>query len=570
MPEHKMSARHRREAMDEMSGQGSLVSPASVAVEAGHQDALKNSHIKINDAYYGIDPNMDFDSSTILKQRRVYNCDLIPSSYLQPLTWTIQPQYNVFRSLSESQFVFNVSLTGTATSNATVLYTYAPKVMAGHLMVQDSIYNINNVNCADMHPNTAQYSSFVKSILMEANTKSPNVGVVALTNFFTSNATANKPVLAFGLSGDDSRTLTEFLMNTDYIRGLGLGFTTQGQILISADGTVSGSAFSTGSSIEITYRPRDGIWNTPKMLPPGVNLNFTLRLNDIVNWIGYYTTTNLTGASDTLFTTDFDLPSTVGLTINSARFHCIEYTPTQSALKAYQSLIAMQPVYIPVVTSQSLLFPLTAGQTSVQLSSLLAGRSPNIVVVGLLLQSPPSITSNVASGISHQFKTYSPVKTVDVATANYACLSQVKLVVNGRVYPNLYNVQCANRSTEFLTVLYEQYKECCLIKDVNGRNADQSNPTFNPQYKYDNPLLSFGEFRSNFTFFCFNIRRNGTLMQNSGDKEVSSIDLTANIVNDSLYESAAVNGSAKLLVASIQTDSVISVSDGGSTTSMVF
>jgi hypothetical protein len=88
----------------------------------------------------------------------------------------------------------------------------------------------------------------------------------------------------------------------------------------------------------------------------------------------------------------------------------------------------------------------------------------------------------------------------------------------------------------------------------------------NQQYKMDNPILSFGEFRANLTYFVYNIRRNNTLENASGDKEVGSIDLVASIDTST----GALAGNSQLLVVGINSDSLCSLSDGGSTTSFVY
>ena len=110
---------------------------------------------------------------------------------------------------------------------------------------------------------------------------------------------------------------------------------------------------------------------------------------------------------------------------------------------------------------------------------------------------------------------------------------------------------------------YEQYRQCSLMIALDGRGDDQSNSNYDTRYKFDNPILTKAEFASQSTFLCYNIRRSGTTMQASGDKEVGGIDLLVNI-NGSLHPNA------QLLVVGLNTDSLMSITDGGSTTSFVF
>jgi len=563
-------SRHARRAHMTGSGSDSLVPPQMVAVEAGHQEQLKMSHVKVDDNYFGVDPNCDFNSATILVEDRVYVCDTTPQA-LQPITWTIQPQFNVFRSLSESRFVFQVSLSGQNTSNGTVQWIYAPKPYFSALFVQDITLNINNVNCSDQHSSTAQYSHFIKTILFDANIKSPNVSCLSVVNSNAGLTNQPVPYLNYGYSNDDARTLTEGIINTDWINGLSTLNSTHGSILSAIDGTFDNSSFTNNSSaIEVTYRPRDGIWLTPKMLPPGVVENFIVRLNSVGNVFQCANSAVNAGTQNSYYQwIDQSLGSNVSMNIVSAKYYERQYTPTQSALRSYQSLISMQPVYIPVVSANCFLVPVPAGQNSVALQNVLAGRVPNIVVIGLLNQNPMTNSlpgPTLSTGVSHQLRTYSPLPAADVNQQYKQCLSAVRLTVYERSYPHLYSINSTVNSTQDTSQLYEMYKQCCLIKDLNGRNDGSSNVNMSQQYKMDNPILSFGEFRTNFTFFCYNVRRNGTLSNCSGDKEVGSVDILATI--DTQLNPLA--GLSQLLVVGLNADSICSITDGGSTCSYVY
>jgi hypothetical protein len=118
-------------------------------------------------------------------------------------------------------------------------------------------------------------------------------------------------------------------------------------------------------------------------------------------------------------------------------------------------------------------------------------------------------------------------------------------------------------STQDISQWYEQYRQCALISRIEGRSDGQPNTNFDPKYKYDNPILTKAEFQSQCTFLCFNIRRNGTLVNCSGDKEVGGIDLLVNI-------SGTAHPQAQLLIVGLNTDSLATITDGGSTTSFVF
>jgi hypothetical protein len=118
-------------------------------------------------------------------------------------------------------------------------------------------------------------------------------------------------------------------------------------------------------------------------------------------------------------------------------------------------------------------------------------------------------------------------------------------------------------SNQDVSQWYEQYRQCSLITALNGRTDGESNSNFDTTYKYDNPILSKAEFQSQCTLCCFNIRRSGTLYNNSGDKEVGSIDLLVNI-------NGVLHPNAQLLINAINVDSLMTITDGGSTTSYVF
>jgi hypothetical protein len=118
-------------------------------------------------------------------------------------------------------------------------------------------------------------------------------------------------------------------------------------------------------------------------------------------------------------------------------------------------------------------------------------------------------------------------------------------------------------SPQDISQWYEQYRQCSLMIALDGRGDDQPNSNYDTRYKFDNPILTKAEFASQCTFLCFNIRRSSTTMECSGDKEVGGIDLLVNI-------NGTFHPGAQLLVVGLNTDSLMSITDGGSTTSFVF
>jgi hypothetical protein len=112
------------------------------------------------------------------------------------------------------------------------------------------------------------------------------------------------------------------------------------------------------------------------------------------------------------------------------------------------------------------------------------------------------------------------------------CINSVQLTVNGRNYPHLWNSNMQPYSNQDVSQWYECYRQCALISKLNGRCDGASNTNFDVKYKYDNPILTKTEFQSQCTFLCFNIRRSGTIVNDSGDKEVGGIDMLVNIVKN--------------------------------------
>lgn len=591
----------------EMEGEG-LIPPQVVAVEQGRQEMLKASHIKVNSNYFAIDPNLDFDASTILCEDRVYTSDQTPDP-LQPLTFTIQPQFNVFRSLSESRFVFllNAVLGTTPVTTPGAFLILIPKPYWSALFVNNFVININNVACNDQHSRTAQYANFVKTVLTEGNLKTTYV-VNPVTNFLVV-ATGVNILLGnmYGGASDDLRTLSEGIINTDFWAGLdeqtnytntvlaciaGSGATFLGDNLNTAPAfpvlmnTAAVSIIPTTPtavkvSIELTYRPRDGIWQQPKLLPPGVNLNYVFNLSSLGSWCNGYVDRSQVYNPNGIFFYGINpdtLPVPYTYTIVRAQYFERQYVSTQTLLKSYQSLIMRQPLYFSCLTSNTLLFPVATTQTSVQLTNVFSGRLPNIVVVALLNQSPNTVSYGVvgnvvgaqtpATGNVSQLLTYSPFPGRDRSYSTAAppvllsadCINSVVLTVNGRVYPHLWTSNMGSRSNQDLSQWYEQYRQCSLVCKGNGR---QEVDNLNLSYKMDNPLLTFGEFKANLTLCCFNIRRNGTVIKNSGDKEVGGIDMLVNINGTN-------HPNAQLMVVGVNTDSLMTITDGGSTTSFVF
>lgn len=590
-----------RMARQQMSEGGGLVPPSFVGAEVGQQETLKQSHIKVDDRIFAIDPNLDFDSSIILCEDRAYTADSI-ADITQPLTWTIQPQYNVFRSFTESRFVFRLQLTlipfpiGQGLNS--LFASLKPYFSA--LFVNDMTININNVACNDQHSRTAQYAHFIKTVMLQGDLKPV---VCSVDSKFLNDATNNYVFLALtSCSSEDHRTFSEGIVAIDGNTGMDSysashnvalycqnGFLNQ----IAMTGSYSGyfispisSPFqemqiaSRNASFEITYIPKDGIWQQPKFLVPGINLNFVMQIQPYSKWLnGWNSVTTGTSAVLQAQAQAYAqggvipglLPFISGVTIQSAIYYERQYTITQTALRAFQSVIMRQPVYYTMLTSNTLLFPVSS--LNVQLTNLFAGRLPNLVVIGLLNQSPSNGTMN-----SQSLLTYAPVPGItespSYATSvvagrvvpTVACISAVTLTVNGRRYPNLWTgVQTAGSSAN-VQQWYEQYKQCSLISRLAGREDGAVNLNYDTKYKYDTPLLTLSEFKSCFNLLCFNIRRNGTIVNCSGDKEVGGIEVLLNISS----ATGLVPPNAQLMLCGLNTDSIVTLSDGGASTSCVF
>jgi hypothetical protein len=578
----------RKSRMSQMSG-GSLIPPQTVAVEQGHLEMLSQSHIKIDSRYFAIDPNLDFESSTILCEDRVYPCDQTPSA-TAPITFTIQPQFNVFRSLSESRFVFTVKVVpptiGTTLQNLQVI----PKPYWSQLFVRDFTCNINNVACNDQHSRVAPYAGFIKILLTQGNLKTSNFNLVPTSVGFVGTISLNS------MACDDTRTLQEGIINLDVWNGEDFLFGYNNVVMqsitggsLSGFGTTSYFNATTGYnippitlttliSIELTYRPQDGIFLQPKLLPPGVNLNYIFNTNTLGFWANGYNNSNLGDGVYSSANPDLTRNVVGGdvftYQILKAQYYERQYTITQTGLKAYQSLIMRQPLYYSCMTSNTLLYQVDANAPSVQLTNIFSGRLPNIVVVGLLNQTPSSWVYNTTiPGNSYPLLTYSPQPPAGLlqtivppalpTNLPLDCINSVLLTANGRTYPHMWSSNMLPGSTQDISIWYEQYRQCALISALNGRDTDQSNINYDPKYKYDNPILTKAEFASSCTFFCFNIRRNGTILNCSGDKEVGGIDLLVNINGTS-------HPNAQLLVVGLSTDSLATITDGGATTSFVF
>ena len=592
---------HRRskmQAAESMEG-GALVAPQMIAAEAGMMEALKQSHIKVDDRAFPIDPNLDFDSSVILCEDRAYNADSI-ADITQPLTYTIQPQYNVFRSFSESRFVFRLQLQlvpGLPSAATNDAYGASLKPYFSALFINDITININNVACNDQHSRTAQYAHFVKTVLLQANLK-PVVASVRYASYNVSGSTNRLIDVLNSCSSEDHRTYSEGIIAIDGNIGMDGWNATHNTALWCQNGILQqigmngGGSYcwwntgvfgyapmfftSTNASFEITYIPKDGIWQQPKFLPPGINLNFVMQIQPVAKWVngwnaiisgtdpqGPAITGNLTPGTLTTFVS--------GVTILSAIYYERQYTLTQTALRAYQSLIMRQPLYYSCLTSNTLLFPVTSN--SVQLTNLFAGRLPNIIVVGLLNQTPSNPTLNSQSLLTYApcpGMTENPLYASSVLSGRVvptvACISTVTLTVNGRRYPNLWQGAQTAGTSNNVQQWYEQYKQCSLISRLAGRSDGATNTNYDTRYKFDTPLLTLSEFKSCFNLLCFNIRRNGTIVNCSGDKEVGGVEVLLTI--DSV--GGLVPPNAQLMLCGLNTDSICSITDGGSSTSFVY
>jgi hypothetical protein len=569
----------RSKHSSQMKG-GSLIPPQLVAVEEGHQDMLKQSHIKVDNRYFAIDPNLDFESSTILCEDRVYTSDQAPSS-TQPITFTIQPQFNVFRSLAESRFVFTVQAVIPVGQPNLVLI---PKPYWSQLFVRDFTANINNVAVNDQHSRTAPYAGFIKILLTQGNLKTTNLNFTENLVAGGTNSTTETWIYSWG--GDDTRALQEGIVNIDVFNGEDymLGYNNLVMALSAGVGNSFGATrllvsnpYSFGApvvncTLELTYRPQDGIFRQPKLLPPGVNLNYIFNLNTIGTWANGYSKVQPNATPRTYSLN----PDAVGVSFSvlKAQYYERQYTCTQTLLKSYQSLIMRQPLYFSCLTSNTLLYPVNQTSQSIQLTNIFSGRLPNVVVVGLLNQSPKAIATTLGAGNINPLGTYSPQPVVTdgslynpITSANAIstgdCITSAQMTVNGRTYPHLWTSNMQPFLPQDISNWYEQYRQCSLMTTLSGRTDGQSNSNLDTKYRFDNPILTKAEFASQCTFLCYNIRRSGTIMNDSGDKEVGGIDLLVNI-------NGTFHPGAQLLIVGLNTDSLMSITDGGSTTSFVF
>jgi hypothetical protein len=539
---------------------------------------LKDTHIKVDNRYFAIDPNLDFEASTIMCEDRVYVSDQVPNP-LFPVTFTIQPQFNVFRSLSESRFVFSISVynpTGLALSAI-------PKPYWSQLFINNFTININNVACNDQHSLTTSYAGFIKILLTQGNIKSSTYNLDAPQS-------QGGQVEVNSFACDDTRTLQEGIVNIDTCNGMDWFVAYNNVVMSFVSGSIYNSIMATypyrttaneynivkpNSVIELTYRPQDGLFLQPKLLPPGVNINYVLSTSILSDWMSGYNTQNFLNYQDGPSTNLTKIGATYK--ILKAQYYERQYTPTQTALKAYQGLIMRQPLYFSCMTGNTLLYPVNTTAQTVQLTNVFAGRLPNILVVALLNQSPSATNYSYQAlgGNYFLYKTYSPIPAMMDAIINISpapsiptpapadCISSVQLSINGRNYPHLWSSDMLPFSNQDISQWYEQYRQCALISKLNGRCDGASNTNFDVKYKYDNPILTKSEFTTQCTFLCFNIRRSGTIMNDSGDKEVGSVDMLVNINGTN-------HPNAQLLVAGINTDSLMTITDGGSTTSFVY
>jgi hypothetical protein len=569
----------RSKHMSPMEG-GALIPPQVVAVEQGHQEMLAQSHIKVDSRYFAIDPNLDFESSTILAEDRVYVSDQTPSA-TQPITFTIQPQFNVFRSLAESRFVFTVQATITTQTPLVLI----PKPYWSQLFVRDFTANINNVAVNDQHSRTASYAGFVKILLTQGNLKTACINSTVSSSVILANTLTQSSIISW--AGDDTRALQEGIINVDAYNGEDylLGYNNVLMALTSGLSDNFGSsaplisaygpppiAPSYNQTLELTYRPQDGVFRQPKLLPPGVNLNYIFNLNTLGTWCNGYVNQVATGFASWSLNPDFNLAT---FNVLKAQYYERQYTPTQTCLRAYQSLIMRQPLYYSCMTSNTLLYPVQQTSQSVQLTNIFSGRLPNVVVVALLNLNPKGISFSPGNGNIYPLGTYSPLPTFtdqevynpvngNSVASTGDCISSAQMTVNGRTYPHLWSSNMQPLSAQDISQWYEQYRQCSLVvSSITGRGCEGNNSNYDTKYKFDNPILTKAEFQSCATFLCFNIRRSGTIMNSSGDKEVGGIDLLVNI-------NGQFHPNAQLLVCGINTDSLMTITDGGSTTSFVF
>lgn len=590
---------HRRIAKNRMIEGGStsaLVAPVEEAMEMANPTALRQSHMKVNSNIFPLDANLDFDCSQIDVSDRFYNSDSITQD--APLSWQIQPSFNVFRNLALSRFIFRlqINVIGGIAALAFAQNRLELKAFFSYLFIQNETYNINNVNCADQAPRTSCWANWIKCLLIQSNLQPATVSCQTYGDSVTIVNGLMFSSMLGTIGAEDSRTLTEGIVHIDGISGIDsytashnhLMFAKNGffnQIALSPNGNFNGVYVGTGNvgydytnfnaSFEIVYRPMSGVFLNPHYLPPGVNLNFILTVAPVMQWLngfscvagenaGTHQQALLQRGPGAATTPPCASNFVSSVTILSAVFVAREVTVTQTALKSYQQMILRSPCYYNCTTSNTLLYDVNS--TQIQLTNLFSGRLGNIVTVCLLSGTPSRGTGNL-----QPLLTQSPLPGVTenllyTSAASNICLNQITLIVNGRRYSSLWSAPMTMGSSSGIAQWYEQYKLAALVSKQANRGNSDSNSSIELQYKLDNPLLTLSEFQSVATVCCINIRRNGTVFQ-SGDREVGSVEM---LVTLDANGDGSIPAGTKLLVQSLNTDSILSISDGGASSSFIF
>lgn len=233
--------------------------------------------------------------------------------------------------------------------------------------------------------------------------------------------------------------------------------------------------------VEWIYRPKNGIFQSNDLIPPGVQITINTTMASIGNM--------LQASPCIVNSTASAIQSiTPNIYLLSANLWVMRVKLSMSAMEMMKNAQLAGKYIVHMQRSRQISYTINAGATSFRQANILNGQFPNVIVACL-----SSSTANGGSFYesSLAMSPYSNVLIPSSQTGTYSGVSTgipfvtyCQLTVNGRRVP----IQpFRNTDPQGLQRMYEEYKAC----------------TYQYYYK-DSPYLTYEQFVSNYQLFCFN------------------------------------------------------------------
>lgn len=369
----------------------------------------------------------------------------------------------------------------------------------GDTLWKDAKIFINGVEVQDNHPNLYHHSAFYKRVLDDQGNNGSSVVMNApvATSSATPSAVLNQPHARYsGWKGVEGLDLVGDCEKGNYLA------TAETDALSKLPSTRTydiyrrafGNAGRDSNPIECITKLQDGIFNQPFFLPPNCDIRILLTKSSV---------------KELLYDNSTASPTANTCEIKSSILYIKRAYPIPSAMEQFNRSLALSPLVYNIKYTRIVQRSIPALTSSIQETNLLNGVVPDRVLVAFL----PQLAITGDYKVSPYVSSASSNETLNNA------ITSIYVNANGRQYPQRqYSLSSGASGTT-------------NQKRINGARAymDYVNAWAedNDVFPQDSPPISYDNWCSNYTFYCFDLRgdklnENGytTDLNNRGSLEV--------------------------------------------------